>query len=188
MIEFTIKSFGPISKEFLNRNILSFNAATNFILHLPYKRNTDKTNLLSVFADNCGTCSTKHGLLKQLAIENDITDLQLMIGIVKMNASNTPQIKQRLINAQLEFIPEAHCYLKYNGHVLDYTKPNFKLNPTGDTLLTEIEIMPKQISDYKVQYHQTFIEDWLLSHPQINYTLSSLWELREQCIRDLEIG
>ena len=69
--DFDIKSTGQISKEFVDRNILTFNQATLFIKELAYGRNADKNNLTSVFMDNCGTCSTKHALLKRLADENN---------------------------------------------------------------------------------------------------------------------
>ena len=62
--EFKIEQNGEISKEFLSRNILTFSQAALFVSQLPYGRNQNKNNLLTVFTDNCGTCSTKHALLK----------------------------------------------------------------------------------------------------------------------------
>ncbi|MFN6341326.1 MAG: hypothetical protein ACK4Y6_02890, partial [Bacteroidota bacterium] len=70
-LDFEIKSKGQISKEFIDRNIFTFNQASIFVRQLAYGRNADKNNLTSVFTDNCGTCSTKHALLKKLADENN---------------------------------------------------------------------------------------------------------------------
>jgi thiol-disulfide isomerase/thioredoxin len=94
--DFDIKSKGQISKEFVDRNILTFNQATLFVRQIAYGRNSDKNNLTSVFADNCGTCSTKHALLKRLADENKFENVKLMVGLFKMNKQNTPEISATL--------------------------------------------------------------------------------------------
>ncbi|HET7819119.1 MAG TPA: hypothetical protein VFL70_07400, partial [Bacteroidia bacterium] len=73
--DFYIQSNGIISKKFLGKNIFTFKKAAAFIQQLPYGRNLNKNNLASLFIDNCGTCSTKHALLKTLADENDFKKL-----------------------------------------------------------------------------------------------------------------
>ena len=163
---FDIKSTGRISKEFVDRNILTFNQATLFVKELAYGRNADKNNLASVFADNCGTCSTKHALIKRLADENNFETVKLIVGLFRMNKINTPEISATLLQNNLEFIPEAHCYLKF------------------EDLIEEIEISPEQITDYKVNYHKNYLVTWL-NNKQINLSLNDIWKIREQCIQDL---
>src|SRR6478609_6372821 len=124
LIDFDIHASGIVSNECIQRNLHSFSAAATFIKGLPYGRNADKLNLTTVFADNCGTCSTKHALLKLLAEENGFDGLQLTMGLFKMNGSNTPEIAKRLLANGLEYIPEAHCYLKYNDKIMDFTSWN----------------------------------------------------------------
>ncbi|MGQ7947187.1 hypothetical protein [Flavobacterium sp. WC2509] len=183
--DFDIKSTGRISKEFLDRNILTFNQATLFVKELAYGRNADKNNLASVFSDNCGTCSTKHALLKRLADENNFETVKLIVGLFRMNKNNTPEISATLLQNNLEFIPEAHCYLKFEGKILDLTKINS--NPTDflDDLIEEIEILPEQITDYKVNYHKNYLVTWLDNNKQINLSFNDIWKIREQCIQDL---
>ena len=94
--DFKISSTGGISREFLNGNILSFQDAAILVKELRYKRNKNKEDLLAVFSDNCGTCSTKHALLKKLADENGCNKIKLILGIFKMNAENTPSVKKTL--------------------------------------------------------------------------------------------
>lgn len=183
--DFEIKENGKISKEFISKNILSFSKAAEFITHLPYGRNADKNNLLTVFTDGCGTCGTKHALLKALAEENDFKDLQLILGMVKMNAENTPEVRSTLEKNKLDYIPEAHNYLKYKNHILDHTKPNFRSTKDPTNILKEIEIMPNQISDFKVDYHKKYLQNWLNNNSHIQLTLNELWIIREQCIKDL---
>lgn len=182
---FDIKSTGKISKEFIDRNILTFNQATLFVKELAYGRNADKNNLVSVFTDNCGTCSTKHALLKKLADENNFETVKLIVGIFRMNKNNTPEISATLLQNNLEFIPEAHCYLKFEDQILDLTKINSNPKDFVDDLIEEIEILPEQITDYKVNYHKNYLVTWLDNNKQINFSLNDIWKIREQCIEDL---
>ena len=114
-----------------------------------------------MFADNCGTCSTKHALLKRLADENDFKNVKLILGLFRMNKKNTPEISATLMQNDLEFIPEAHCYLKFEEQIIDLTKINSKPTDFLDDLIEEIEISPDQITDYKVNYHKNYLVTWL---------------------------
>lgn len=182
---FDIAPNGAISRAFIQKNILAFDEACKMVGKMHYGRNTNKENLLQIFLDDCGTCSTKHALLKALAIENNFESIQLMIGIFKMNAMNTPKIKTVLEQYQLNYIPEAHCYLKYHHQILDFTKVNAKPSDFVDDLLEEIEIFPHQIGAFKINFHQNYLDHWLKRNPQIKYELSHLWAIREQCIQKL---
>lgn len=183
--DFKITGLQQISQKFISKNILSFSKAAEFILHLPYGRNANKNDLLAVFTDGCGTCGTKHALLKTLALENNFADLKLIMAIVKMNAKNTPEVKNTLEKNGLTYIPEAHNYLKYYNKIHDYTKPNFGSTKEPGNILEELEILPEQITDFKVAYHKNFLQNWLSKNPQIKLTLNELWIIREQCIQDL---
>ncbi|MBI3233912.1 MAG: hypothetical protein HYZ42_07700 [Bacteroidetes bacterium] len=108
---FDITSSGQISHEFLNRGIVTFEQAANYIQLLPYRRNVDKKDISCVFRDYCGTCSTKHSLLKQLASENNFDGITLILGLFKMNGTNTPKVSKTLARYHLDYIPEAHNYL-----------------------------------------------------------------------------
>lgn len=107
-LNFKIKPIGTISRHFLARNILTSREATKFVRQLSYGRNKNKADLTTLFNDNCGTCSTKHVLLKQLADENNFSGLKLMTGLFRMNSSNTPKISKTLKQNKLDYIPEAH--------------------------------------------------------------------------------
>ena len=185
MPDFEIESKGKISDKFLEYGIVTFKGATNFIQNLTYGRNLNKKDLATIFIDNCGTCSTKHAILKQLAVENNFDDIKLILAIVKMDANNTPEISKTLIKYKLDFIPEAHNYLKFQSTIFDFTKPDFTLANSSENILEEIEILPNQITDYKVAYHKIYLEKWLIENPQIKFSIEKLWDIRELCILDL---
>jgi hypothetical protein len=186
-LDFEIVSGGRISTEFLKRKIRSFYDAQKFVRSLPYSRNTDKTNPATVFTDKCGTCSTKHALLKALADENQINGVKLFIGIFRMNGENTPRVKTTLTRNRLPYIPEAHCYLRYLNQIIDCTTENSKGPDFEYELMEETEIVPSEISDFKVNYHRAFLSQWLKSNMFPGMTPDLLWNVREQCIRDLSV-
>jgi hypothetical protein len=183
--DFKITSNGKISREFVNSNLTTFKESIAYIHALPYGRNSNKYDLTTVFSDQCGTCSTKHAVLKQLADENGFEGLHLVIGIFKMDEVFSGAIKDTLGKHKLKYIPEAHNYLKYKGKVFDFTKLGVDSGGPGDRIIEEIEIIPEQITDYKVAYHKKFLTEWLKNNPQIPYTLDELWNIKEQCIKDL---
>jgi hypothetical protein len=186
--DFNIKSNLPLSKIFLGRQITTFAGACEFIKNLPYGRNENKYDLTTVFTDNRGTCSTKHALLRQLAIENNADNIRLKLGVFKMSKSNTPEVGNTLDKYGLQFIPEAHNYLKVDGEIVDCTKQNSSKEDFLFDLLSEIEIEPHQITDFKISYHQTILRDWLLNNAHIKFNFTELWAIREKCIADLSLA
>jgi hypothetical protein len=80
-----------ISTAFLNLATADLRAAGRRVCELPYGRNGNPDDPLAVLTDQRGTCSTKHVLLRRLAIEQGI-DLVLVLGIYEMNEHNTPGV------------------------------------------------------------------------------------------------
>ena len=183
---FTITSSQLVSSAFKKEGIFDFIQATNYIQNLPYKRNTNKEEVLCVLSDFGGTCSTKHAILKILADENNHPEIVLKLGIFRMNANNTPKIKEVLKKYSILEMPEAHNYLSLNELRFDYTRTNSKPKNFEDDLLEEITILPDQITDFKVQYHRNFIEKYLKQNPKIPYNLEEFWQIREECIAALQ--
>jgi len=179
---FEIKSNSEISQMFLKNNCSDFHSASEFIRNLPYRRNLNKDNVATVFIDKCGTCSTKHALLKTLTEENNQPYFKLILGIFKMNGINTPKIKSVLETYNLDYIPEAHNYLKFKNQILDFTKKNSSENDFINDLLEEIEIEPHQINQFKIDFHKNYMKKWLSKNPEIPYSLDELWKIRELCI------
>lgn len=186
MMNFPITSKGAISNQFLELGLNDFKSAAEYVQLLPYKRNLTKENELCVFEDLGGTCSTKHSLLKNLAIENDFSELKLMLGIFMMNETNTSKISSVLKKYHLKEMPEAHNYLKYRNDVLDLTRKNSSPENFVHDLVEEIEIQPRQITDFKIEQHRYFLKNYLKANPHILYSLNDFWKIREECIFALQ--
>ncbi len=184
-LDFEIESkSGAVSESFIAIGINTFQQASKWVSDLDYRRNQNKDNKLVLFEEQCGTCSTKHAILKRLADENRNNSLRLILGIFTMNSKNTPSIKNVLNKYDLKYIPEAHNYLRNHNHILDFTGIGVNETKFELDLLEEIDISPDQITDFKVQYHKDYLSHWIEIN-KIPYTLDELWEIREECIAAL---
>jgi hypothetical protein len=156
----------------------------NFVKQIPYGRNSNRADFSLVISENRGTCSSKHAYLKDFANKNNIPNIKLIIGIYKMSETNTLKIGTVLSENNLEYIPEAHCYLKIDNEVVDATSTVSNFDKIKNDILDEIEIEPYQVIDYKVNYHQNFIKKWI-SNNKITFTFEEIWKIRETCIEQL---
>ena len=174
---------GEISAEFLAFGVGDYQQATRFVHQLPYGRNADRANYLLVLPERRGTCSTKHALLAALAIEQRLR-VYLTLGIYEMSERNTPGVGAVLEEHGLAFVPEAHCYLTYEGVRIDVTREVTSPLETIGRFLHEQTIAPAQIGDYKVAMHQAGMRDWV-AREMPHRDWKDIWKIREDCIAAL---
>lgn len=151
---------------------------------LPYGRNSDRADFKLVEIEKKGTCSTKHAFLKYMADKNEVENVELLLCMFKLSGKNSPKISDILLEFELEYIPEAHCFIKIDFESYDITFPNSnRLRVEGDILESQF-ISPHQIGDYKLQYHKDYLRKWIIEN-KINLTFKELWKIRESCISRL---
>ncbi|MGO9604996.1 MAG: hypothetical protein ACLQAT_16690 [Candidatus Binataceae bacterium] len=154
-----LKPAADVTRAFFGIGVRDYRAAARHLNHLPYGRNSSRTETLAVLREGHGTCSTKHALLKELAIEQKL-EVALVIGIYEMTERNTPGVGRVLEKYRLAYMPEAHCYLRYREDRVDVTRAlaDGPSEPIA-RFLHEEEIVPPQVGDYKVGRHQSFIRE-----------------------------
>ena len=182
-----LKPAGAVTAAFLAAGLQDFREAAAHIHRMPYGRNLSPTDPLAVLNEGRGTCSTKHALLRRLAIEQHL-EIALVIGIYQMNQRNTPGVGTVLEKYRLDGLPEAHCYLRSGDKKIDLTRlvaDSSAARITG--FIYEEEIAPDQIGAYKASLHRRFLKQWMEGTAAgTEYTLTERWRIREQCIRALE--
>jgi len=177
---------GEVTAALAQAGANDFRAAARYVHALPYGRNSSRTDPLIVMREQRGTCSTKHALLKRLAIENRL-EVALVVGIYKMSERNTPGVGRVLAERGLEDILEAHCYLRYRGDRIDVTREitDGPAEPITRFLYEE-DISPEQIGDYKIALHQRWMRVWLATpDAPRGVGFDELWKTREACIAAL---
>ena len=163
---------------------MNFKELIDKVKNLPYGRNTNRYDFSLVLSENKGTCSSKHAFLKDFADKNEIENVKLYIGIFKMNEVNTQKLGDLLTKNNIKYIPEAHCYLKINQIPVDVTTSDSFYDKIKHDIIEEIEIIPNQVSDFKVEYHKAFLKKWIKETNQ-NNTFEEIWRIREECISKL---
>jgi len=182
--DYKLTSKDKLSELAKRNGIRTWNELTKFIKNLPYGRNKNRTDFGLVLSEQKGTCSSKHALLKSIADLNNVPNIKLIIGIYRMTASNTPKIGTVLAENSIEFIPEAHCYLKINDKRTDLTSEQSEFKKIENDIIQEREIEPKQVAEFKVDYHKEFMKRWL-KETKSEFEFDHIWRIREKCIINL---
>lgn len=180
--DFAIEKKGITSGLCCARGIVSFKELASKIRSLPYRRTSDPEQIALVLEEGCGTCSSKHAFLAQVAMECDYP-IQLMMGIYEMNEENTPGVGSVISDAKLSCIPEAHCYLMSDSVRLDLTRPENPIIPKLK-FLKEEALQPNEAASVKTEKHKLFLKDWIIAK-KISITFDELWTIRERCIASL---
>lgn len=189
-IVFAIEHLNFISDDDLTniikaKSIKNWSELIDFTKKLAYGRNKNREDFSLVITENKGTCSSKHSFLKKVADLNYFKNVKLILGMYKMNHLNTPKIGNTILENGLENIPEAHCYLMLNNKRVDITNNNSDIEKLMDDILEEIEIEPEQVNQYKVNYHQKYLQNWIIEN-NIQLDFDTIWKIREECIKKLE--
>jgi hypothetical protein len=183
-LAFNLNSSEKLSKACHVLGLKTFDVVCEYIKALPYGRNSERSDFTLILLENKGTCSTKHAFLKQIAIENNEQTVTLYLGIYKMNEANTKGVGDLLKHYNLDYIPEAHTYLKLNDSILDLTRTVTSKVAFESSLLSEEIIMPQHIGDYKINHHKNYLKRWI-KECNIPYTFIEVWNIREACIAAL---
>ena len=179
---FAITANGPVSAEIVRSGFHEFRAVAERVRAIPYGRPANPTDVLSVFRENVGTCSSKHRLLAATAHECGHREVDLIVGVYEMAEDNTPGVGPILSLVTLRSIPEAHCYLRIAGCRHDFTGlPSGRSSPF-DSLLSEEAVLPEDLPVAKIAIHEKAMASWALRH---GVPLSRAWRIREACIEAL---
>ncbi len=180
--DFELVADGPITNAFRQAGITRFNEAVKKVRGLLFARISDRNKPELVLTEQCGTCSTKHKLLCQLAREQNRNDVQLMEAIFKMSELNVPGIGAVLEPYGLTYIPEAHNYIRIDAAVIDATTEALHLDFARDVIEAQEVSMNRSVEE-KEAAHKNFLSRWRENYaPASRYTTEELWNIREKCI------
>jgi hypothetical protein len=101
----------------------------------------------------------------------------LVIGIYAMKTSNTPGIGNVLSKYNFESIPEAHCYLEYQGYRIDLARYGLGSEAQINGFFVEKKISHTEIGEFKERFHKNYIRQQYGESG-----LKRIWRVREQCI------
>ena len=129
---------GPVSKEFLALGIRSFLDACRYVHELPYGYNSDRDDLMILFKEKMGTCTTKHAVIATLAAELGLA-ITKSVGVYAMTEAIVTGTDKILAEYGLPYVPMIHCFLEHGNYRVDLTEGNRngKNRPIDDFLYTD---------------------------------------------------
>jgi hypothetical protein len=113
---------GPVGEEFLARGVATLRAAATWLRAVPYGF-TEVDDPLAVFRAGQGTCETKHVAVVTLARELGV-DLAWIWGLYALDDSIIDGAGAVLARANLPFVPNIHCFVRFDGQYVDLTEGN----------------------------------------------------------------
>jgi len=133
-----IDGSGVISNEFLRLGVTGFIDACQYVQRLPYGYNSDRDDLLILFKEGKGSCTTKHAVIATLAEELALPIVK-KIGIYGMTEDIVTGTNDILKTFNLPYVPMLHCFLVYGDYRVDLTQGNRngKNRPIDEFLHTE---------------------------------------------------
>lgn len=163
-----IRASGPVSNKFLSMGIDGFIGACRFVHELPYGYNSDRDDLMILFKEKLGSCTTKHAVIATLAAESGLP-IKRAIGIYPMTEELVTGTGKILVKYGLPYVPMLHCFLVYGEHRVDLTEGNNngKKRSIEDFLYTETLIANISEKD-EYRLYRKALKDRILTKSELN--------------------
>jgi hypothetical protein len=177
----TIKAAGPVSNKFLNLGINGFIDACRYVYDLPYGYNSDRDDLMILFKQEMGSCTTKHAVVATLAAESGLP-IEKAIGIYAMTEEIVSGAGKILDTFGLPYLPMLHCFLVYGDHRVDLTEgnDNGKKRSIEDFLYTKKVIPNIPAKDEYLLYRKALSDFILIKNELKGIDLKKILKAREE--------
>lgn len=162
-----IEPSGIVAQAFFSRNLETFKQACQWIKDLPYGSNSSTEDSLILFEENCGTCTTKHGIVARLAQELDL-DVYKNLGFYRLNDEIVNGVNSLLEPHGLSFIPQIHCFLEYGKFKVDLTEGNCNgKNKTIEMYDFVVRVSPDLTRAEEEHYYLSYLNQYFSIEPQL---------------------
>ena len=178
---------GIISAEFLRLGIDSFVGACRYVHELPYGYNSIRDDLLVLFKEGMGTCTTKHAVIATLAQELNVPIVK-NIGIYAMTEDIVTGTNEILKEFDLPYVPMVHCFLVYGDFQVDLTEENQngKNRPIDHFLHTE-KVKPDISEKDEYLLYRNALKDRILLREELGgVDIKRILHAREEGIKLLK--
>lgn len=177
----------PIKDRFLSLGIHSFLDACRFVHNLPYGYNSDRDDLMILFKEKKGTCTTKHAVIATLAEDLGLP-VDKHVGIYAMTEALVTGTDRILSDYHLPYIPMIHCFLVHGNQRVDLTEgnDNGKKKPLNDFLFTE-KVKPNITGKDEYLLYRKALTERILKRPEMEgVNIRTVLHAREEGLRLLK--
>ncbi|MGD9176114.1 MAG: hypothetical protein PVF29_18255 [Desulfobacterales bacterium] len=163
----TISKAGEISNQFISIAINTFMDACDYVHQVPYGYNSDRDDLVILFKEKMGSCTTKHAVIATLAAELDLP-IYKRIGIYPMTETIVTGTHKILQTYDLPYIPMIHCFLEYREYRVDLTEGNQNgKNQPIDTLFYTERVEPNIPAKHEYRLYRQALKDRILLRDEL---------------------
>lgn len=183
----SISNVGIISKKFLSLGIHTFIDACRYVHTLPYGYNTNRDDLMILFKENKGTCTTKHAVIATLAAELNLP-IEKSIGIYAMTEKIVIGTNEILKKYNLPYMPMIHCYLVYGRYRVDLSEGNNngKNRPLEEFLYSQ-QVEPNISEKDEYLLYRKALKDQILKRKEMEgIELKQILHAREESLQLLK--
>ncbi|MGD9346849.1 MAG: hypothetical protein PVH84_13355 [Candidatus Aminicenantes bacterium] len=183
----SISDLGIISAKFLSLGIRSFIDACRYVHELPYGYNSDRDDLMILFKENRGTCTSKHAVIATLAKELELPIVK-NVGIYAMTEEIVTGTDEILAKYNIPYVPMIHCFLVEGEHRVDLSEGNNngKNRPIEDFLYTQ-QVQPNISSkDEYLLYRRALKEHILTRKEMAGSDIRQILHAREEGLKRLK--
>jgi hypothetical protein len=177
----SITDTGPIGRIFKGLDIGTFHEACRWVHQLPYGYNSDRDDLMILFKEKMGSCTTKHAVIATLAAELELP-IHKNVGIYAMTEALVTGTQKILAHFGLPYIPMIHCFLDCQGHRVDLSEGNRngKNGPIDHFLFTaEVAATISAKDEYRL-YRQALKEHVLVRPELEEIDMKTILKVREE--------
>lgn len=162
-----ISKKGIISEKFISLKINNFWDACSYVHGLPYGYNSTTDDILILFKEGCGSCTTKHAVIATLAEELNIP-VYKTVGIYAMNEEIVTGTNHILEKYHLPYLPMIHCFLVYDSYRVDLTEgnENGKNRSIEEFLFTE-KVIPNISEKDEYLLYKTTLKNYIMNQKEM---------------------
>jgi hypothetical protein len=176
-----ITPVGIISKEFLKMNISSFHSACAYVHSMPYGYNAHRDDLMSLFNEGKGTCTTKHAVIASLAVELGLP-VHKHVGIYAMTEALVSGANTILRKYTLPYLPMVHCYLVHESHRVDLTEGNANgKNGSIEEFFFSEKVSPIILAKEEYLLYRNVLKNQILTRRELDgVSIKTILQAREE--------
>lgn len=158
---------GIISDRFIRLGIDTFHKACRYVYERPYGYNSDRDDLMILFKEGMGSCTTKHAVIAVLAVELNLP-VEKNIGIYAMTGEIVTGADRICARYDLPYVPMIHCFLTDGDHRVDLTEGNVNgKNRSIDTFLYTERVVPNISAKEEYLKYRRALKDHILSRTEL---------------------
>ena len=178
---------GPVSRAFLELGVTTLREAGRYVHELPYGYNSNSDDLMILFKEKMGTCTTKHAVIATLAQESALP-IRKNVGIYAMTEDLVTGTDKLLAEFDLPYIPMLHCFLVYETFRVDLTEGNRNgKNRSIEEFLHVEHVEPNISTKNEYLLYRKALQEVILKRPELQgVDLKSILHAREAGLKLLK--